>query len=128
MENVTLTVPMMYGDHHVLEVRKLLATLPGVQDIYASSAFQIVEVQFDENELRADDIRDKLEQAGYLGEMALPVETGTAPNEENGQAPFFRSTAVHTQTGEVVSFAQKAPYRGRPLWPCPSIGVISMEE
>ncbi len=128
MENISLSVPMMYGDHHVLEVRKLLSTLPGIRDIYASSSFQVVEVQFDETELTADEIKETLDQAGYLGEMALPVEAGAIAENDNGAAPFFRKTAVHAQTGKVVSFAQKAPYQGRPLWPCPSVGPVKIED
>ena len=37
----------MYGDHHVVEVRRLLLEMPGVTDVYASSSFQVVEVAFD---------------------------------------------------------------------------------
>ena len=128
MENVSLSVPMMYGDHHVLEVRKLLSTLPGIHDIYASSSFQVVEVQFDEAKLTVDEIKETLDQAGYLGEMALPVETGAIAENGSDQVPFFRKTAVHAQTGTLVSFAQKAPYRGRPLWPCPTVGPVKIED
>lgn len=128
MENVSLSVPMMYGDHHVLEVRKVLSALPGVHDIYASSSYQVVEVQFDETKLAADQIEDALEKAGYLGELTLPVESGAIAENGDKQAPFFRKTAVHAQTGTVVSFAQKAPYQGRPLWPCPTVGPAKIED
>ena len=128
MENISLSVPMMYGDHHVLAVRKLLSALPGIHDIYASSSFQVVEVQFDETKLTADEIKETLEQSGYLGEMTLPVEAGVIAENGNGAAPFFRKTAVHAQTGTVVSFAQKAPYQGRPLWPCPHIGPVKTDD
>lgn len=117
---------MMYGDHHVIEVRGLLAALPGVRQIYASSSFHEIEVQFDELQVSGDAIRAKLDAAGYLGELTLPAETGAA-QKQDGRTPFFRHTAVTPQTGQVVSFAQKAPYEGRPLWPCPSVGVIQKD-
>jgi hypothetical protein len=85
-------------------------------------------VQFDEAKLTAAEIEDALEKAGYLGELTLPVEAGAVAENGNDQAPFFRKTAVHAQTGTVVSFAQKAPYQGRPLWPCPSVGPVKMED
>ncbi len=124
MEIVTLPVPMMYGDHHVVEVRKLISALPGITDIYASSCFQVVEVQYDAQAVTADEIKNSLELAGYLGDVSLPVEIGSTFNEENGQEPFFRQTAVHKQTRDSIGFAQKAPYAGRPLWPCPDIGTL----
>ena len=45
MEEVQIHVPAMYGDHHVLEVRRILLELPGVLDVYASSCFQTVQVK-----------------------------------------------------------------------------------
>ena len=128
MEEISFPVPMMYGDHHVLEVRKLIAALPGVLDIYASSSFQVVEVQFDETKITADTIEETLEKAGYLGELELPVEAGAVAENGNGQAPFFRKTAVFAQTGSTLNFAQKAPYKGRPLWPCPHVGPVKVDD
>ena len=126
MATIMFEAPMMYGDHHVIEVRGLLAALPGVGQIYASSSFHEIEVQFDELQVSGDAIRAKLDAAGYLGELTLPAETGAA-QKQDGRKPFFRHTAVTPQTGQVVSFAQKAPYEGRPLWPCPSVGVIQKD-
>ena len=47
METFVLELPTMYGDHHVVEVRRLLLGLPGVEEVYASSGFQSVEVTYD---------------------------------------------------------------------------------
>ncbi len=127
MKTVTFNLDMMYGDHHVIEVRKLISSIPGVEDVYASSCFHIVEVQYDENKVDEDEIRDKLDDTGYLGELSLPVEIGTN-KKANGQEAYFRHTAVLEQTGDVVSFAQKAPYEGRPLWPCPGVGPLQDDE
>jgi copper chaperone CopZ len=128
METTTFTLNMMYGDHHVTEVRKLISAIPGVEDIYASSCFHIVEVTYDESKVDAGTIEEKLEEAGYFGEMSFPVEAGTGSTAPNGKKAFFRHTAVLEQVGKTVSFAQKAPYEGRPLWPCPGVGAIKVEE
>ncbi len=124
MPNLTLELPSMYGDHHVVEVRRLLLELPGVADVYASSSFRIVEVQYDDAELTPDQIKAVLGEAGYLGELPMPAETSTPATENNGQT-YFRHTAAFEQTGQVVNFGQKVPYNGRPLWPCPGMGPIS---
>ncbi len=56
MEKYTLDLPTMYGDHHVLEVRRILLEIPGIQDVYASSAFRAVEVTYDPAEVISGDI------------------------------------------------------------------------
>lgn len=121
MKSTTFELPMMYGDHHVVAVRNLLETLPGIKEIYASSSFHIVEIQYDEKQLSEEEIKDKLAADGYLEELKLPVETGAAAMEENGEETFFRHTAVLEQVGETVRFAQEVPPQQRPLWPCPGI-------
>lgn len=120
MRSETFTLPMMYGDHHVLEVRQLLNSLPGIENVYASSSFQIVEVTYDESQVDKETIQSTLADAGYLEELSIPVEIGSSPANENGR-PFFRHTAVFAQTGQAISFTQDVPEVQRPLWPCPGI-------
>lgn len=124
MERYSIDLPTMFGDHHVTEVRRLLLELPGVADVYASSSFQVVEVEYDETRLDPELIEKTLDEAGYLGELAIPVERGAIGERKNGDRPFFRHTAAYEQTGKAVSFAQKVPYAGRPLWPCPGMGPL----
>jgi copper chaperone CopZ len=127
MKRHKLEVPTLYGDHHVLEVRRILAEIPGVQEVYASSAFQVVEVLFDETLTNDLEIAQKLDEAGYLGEWTFPIEIGAIQEENN--KPFFRHTQVYEQTRQIVSFSQNVNFSGRPLWPCPGIGVVkTMEE
>ncbi len=128
METISLDLPTLFGDHHVTEVRRLLLELPGVADVYASSSFQIVEVQFDEMKLAPEQINEVLEKAGYLGEMPIPVEKGAIEKRENGDKPFFRQTVFYQETGRDVSFAQKVPSVGRPLWPCPGMGPLDQAD
>jgi len=125
MQTVSVKVPAMYGDHHVVEVRRLLFDLPGVADVYASSSFQVVEVEFDETKLEPDRIEATLGEAGYLGELPIAEENEVPQTRGNGDKPtYFRHTEAHAPTGHVVSFAQKIPYAGRPLWPCPGMGPL----
>jgi copper chaperone CopZ len=128
VETLNLDLPTMYGDHHVVEVRRLLLEMPGVKDVYASSCFHTVEVEYDEAALTPELIMEKLDQAGYLGELPVPVEQGATGERQNGEKPFFRHTAAYEQAGRDVSFAQVIPYAGRPLWPCPGMGPIENRE
>jgi copper chaperone CopZ len=128
METKSFDVPALYADHHVTEVRRILLELPGVTNVYASSAFQIVEVTFDEKKINDLQIAVKLDEAGYLGEWTLPIETGVAAPQEDGEKPFFRHTTTYETTKGTVSFAQRVNYQGRPLWQCPGISPIKMDE
>ena len=126
MQKATFETPSLYGDHHVIEVRRILYELPGVEDVYASSAFQVVEVTYDPEKINDLQIAMKLDEAGYLGEWTVPIEAGaTAYHAAEGLKPYFRHTAAYEQTRLTVSFAQTTPYLGRPLWPCPGMGILS---
>jgi copper chaperone CopZ len=125
MDTKTFETPVLFGDHHVTEVRRILLELTGVNEVYASSAFQVIEVKFDPKKITAAQIAACLEEAGYLGEVPMLIETGTAAERKDGDKSF-RHTAVYETVKETVSFAQRVNYSGRPLWPCPGIGTVKM--
>ena len=128
METKTFEAPALFADHHVSEVRRILLEL-GANDVYASSAFQVIEVTFDPAKLSADAITSALEQAGYLGEVAMAAETGVAVEKRGGDSDSaFRHTATYETVKSTVSFAQRVEYSGRPLWPCPGMGPVKVAD
>jgi copper chaperone CopZ len=124
MKKKLFELPTMYGDHHVLEVRRILSALPGVLDVYASSAFQVVEVAYDETQVNDLELAIKLDEAGYLGEWTPTSEKDLPANTISKEEAFFRHTEVFETTKQVVGFTQTVNYVGRPLWPCPGMGVV----
>ena len=130
MKTISFDLPSLFGDHHVVEVRRLLLEIAGVEDVYASSAFQVVEITFDPDRVTEATLKQTLGEAGYLGELNLAAEAGVAGYQHEGVETFFRHTASFETTRKVVSFTQQVNYTGRPLWNCPGIGVIKqkMEE
>jgi copper chaperone CopZ len=130
VKTVTYELPNLYGDHHVVEVRRILLEIPGVEDVYASSAFRMVEVTYDPAVVNDLTIAMKLDDAGYLGEWTVPMEAGAATYLEDRSRSYFRHTSVFETTRQVVSFSQTVSSPGRPLWNCPGMGVIKnkMEE
>ena len=129
MKTKIFEVPALYGDHHVIEVRRILLEIPGVIDVYASSSFQVIEVNYDETKVNDLEISIKLDQAGYLGEWTIPVEVGVLPQSESSLKPYFRHTEVYETSRQVIGFSQNVSYSGRPLWPCPGMGPSrDMEE
>lgn len=108
MTSVIIDVPAMYADHHVVEVRRILADVPGVCDVYASSAFQVVEIDFDPEHTSAEDLRRRLDEAGYLTPLPVPTESG---EPATGGAPadgsYRRRTASDAPTASTVAFRQE---------------------
>lgn len=128
MKTITYDVPAMYGDHHVIEVRRILLEMPGVESVYASSAFHALEITFDPELIDSEKIEKKLSDMGYIGDWVLPIEAdaSTYLNADRTES-YFRHTEVFETSKQVVSFAQNVSYTGRPLWNCPGIGVIKSD-
>lgn len=124
METYSLTLPAMYGDHHVTEVRQIIFSLPGVADVYASSSFQLVEVTYDPEKVTPGQIESRLAEAGYTGPLPTPAEPGAAFTRDSDHGGFFRQTEVFEENRQVVGFAQTVKTPGRALWPCPGMGPI----
>lgn len=128
MEKKSFELPAMYADHHVVEVRRQLLEMSGVKDVYASSAFRVADVTYDPDVVSEGEIAEKLAEAGYLGEFAVVAETGKPAVSSNGDETFFRHTDVYEQTKDTIGFTQEVSSVGRPLWPCPGMGVIKTLE
>jgi copper chaperone CopZ len=126
MKVLSLELPAMYGDHHVVEVRRLLFEIPGVEDVYASSGFRAAEITYDPDKVDPEAIQAKLDDAGYLGETPIPVEVAAqSASTGNGKQGFFRHTTTFATTSHVVGFGQNVNYEGRPLWPCPGVQPLT---
>lgn len=125
MQTSTFDTPALYGDHHVTEVRRRLFEVPGVTDVYASSAFRAVQITFDDAKTSHDALAKVLDAAGYLGEIPMLAEANVAAEADS----VFRHSATYETVKKTVSFQQKVPYSGRPLWNCPGMGVVrNMDE
>jgi copper chaperone CopZ len=76
MEKVTLSVPTMWADHHVTAVKRLLSPISGVENVFASSAFKQVLVEFDAAKTSQAALVKALTDAGYaLGEEQTLAES-----------------------------------------------------
>jgi copper chaperone CopZ len=123
MAHLSLELPSMYGDHHVLEVRRILLGFNGVKEVYASSAFQVVEVDYDGRKTTKKTLIAALEDAGYTSDFNIPEEQ-SIPAHEGKETAYFRHTEASENTGNTVSFEQAVRVQRSPLWPCPGMGPI----
>jgi copper chaperone CopZ len=120
MASIAIDVPLMYADHHVVAVRRILLEAPGVKGVVASSAFHVVQIDYDPDQASEDDLKQILDENGYLGELQVPVESGK-PVDQSGGESYFRHSAAYACAGATLSFGQEVTPSGRPLWPCPGM-------
>lgn len=129
MDTLVLEVPAMYADHHVVEVRRILLEDPGVDSVDASSAFHVVEVRFEPDRTSADALQKLLDEAGYLGELPVPLESGQPAIGGNGDGvTYFRHSTAREIAGASLGFDQEIASPGLPLWPCPGFDRTTQKE
>jgi copper chaperone CopZ len=78
MDQLTLTIPGLYADHHVTNVRQTLLQLNGVEEVLASAAFKELTVDFDPDKTSRDAIVEALTNAGYA--PGVPEIVERSPN------------------------------------------------
>ncbi len=127
MQKLRIETPRMYGDHHVTAVRRLLFELPGVIEIYASSCFAIVEIDYDPALLGPAELQAALEAGGYTEPLSVPRETGTPAYQEPANT-LFRHTTMYRQLGRLIGFAQDVGANASVEWPCPGFGMTAEME
>lgn len=98
MEKVVLDIPLMWADHHILKMRDALVSLPGVEDVYASSAWKQVLVTYDPAKTGREAIEKALAQAGYpVGEGATPIlaQRGDKARDPRWEVLGFRMSETY---------------------------------
>jgi copper chaperone CopZ len=124
MQKTVFQAPGLYADHHVTAARQALLSLPGVADVYASSAFFVVEVLYDEAAISPESMKNKLDELGYTSE--IPIRTESWSLNQTGES--FRQTATYEVLKKTVSFQQHVPADTRPLWYCPGMGPVAPKD
>jgi hypothetical protein len=73
MANLMLSTPAMYADHHVLLARRALLALDGVEEVYASAAWQMVMVSYAPERVTPEVVEKVLSEAGYGSTKTTPI-------------------------------------------------------
>lgn len=120
MKKLVLTIPTLYGDHHATAVHDILIKIEGVSDVFVSSAFHQVSVDYDPKIVKEDNIKSLLGDQGYEAngtELSFPATVASIGDKST------RHTAVFKGVGDALSFTEHSPaWGGKPLWPCPGFG------
>jgi hypothetical protein len=105
MEDLVLTLPTMWADHHVLAVRDALRDAPGVADVVASSLDKTLHLTLDPAVTTVGAVNDLLTAAGY--------PAGDAP--EAGEAlknkPAWAQLGRRVTATDPVDLSMSGDYR-----------------
>lgn len=98
MAKVVLDVPTLWADHHVIRVREALVGLTGVDEVYASSAWKQVLVQFDDGKVTTSQLEKALADAGYpVGQGEALVVVQPTDKRRDPQWAVLGARATETQ-------------------------------
>jgi copper chaperone CopZ len=105
MAELTLEVPGMWADHHVLAVRALLQEEAGVSHTAASSRDAVVRVSYDPAATDPERIATRLREGGY--EAAAPTEAAAPPTSK----PAWATAGVRVTTTDPTDLSMSGDYR-----------------
>ena len=108
MPKLTLNLPAMYADHHVLRVRAALASLSGVTHTVASAGKKQVTIEYDEAAVSPAGIIQKLVAAGYSPDQVLPLPT--LPKSTEDRSAWYMLIHRVTQT-EIKDLEMSGDFR-----------------
>ena len=105
MEQLALSVPGMWADHHVITVRGLIHEVDGAQVIGASAKDLQLLVEYDPAKTDPQKIAGQLEQAGYaIGEAA---EGEASPTDK----PAWATAGVRVTSTDPADLAMSGDHR-----------------
>lgn len=105
MQEIILDVPGLYADHHVLELKKVLVDVEGVEEVYLSSAWKKVLLRVDPAKTNQEAIEVALAQAGFPvgdGEPPILIEWDRVGRDPQWSKSDFRVTRSDPADMEMV--------------------------
>ena len=105
MEELTLAVPGMWADHHVLAVRALLREDDAVASTTASARERTVSVEYDASRTDPQSIAALLADGGYV--CGDPEKSADPPTDK----PAWLTSGVRVTTTNAVDLAMSGDHR-----------------
>jgi copper chaperone CopZ len=79
-QHESISLPTMFGDHHVVEVRQIVSALPGVKEVQASASRRKISVTFNRAQLTVEAIAAALSQHGFAPGASPAAAVGAGDN------------------------------------------------
>ena len=108
MKSLTLAVPAMYADHHVLKVRDALLGLSGVVEVVASASTRQVALDYEEDGIGPEHVAQALADAGYPPEQEQAL--GRLPKPSDDESPWH-SILPRVTTTEMKDLEMSGDFR-----------------
>ena len=105
MEELTLAVPGMWADHHVLAVRELLREDDAVTSTTASALEGVVRIEYDASRTDPRRITALLTEGGYA--CGEPAQAADPPTDK----PAWLTAGVRVTTTNAVDLAMSGDHR-----------------
>ena len=105
MEEVTIAVPGLWADHHVVTVLGLLRNEPGVASVTASALEKNVRLSYDPDATSPEQVAARLNAGGYA--------TGAADADEAPPTdkPAWTTAGVRSTTTDPADLAMSGDHR-----------------
>ena len=110
MVSITLKAPAMYADHHVLKARAALLALDGIEDVYASAAWQAVIVTYDDTKIQPAAIEQSMAEAGYAPDNVPPVLAKSGPQFQDPSWQSLGSRVTETNETDLAMSGDHRKY------------------
>jgi copper chaperone CopZ len=88
MEKVTINVPSLWADHHVLAIRQALLQVKGVANVSASALYRDVVVEYDPAAATPEALAGAVTQAGY--QVAVAQSLPSHPLRIDDSSDWFQ--------------------------------------
>ena len=106
MEEVVLTIPSLWADHHILSVRDAICPLDGVENVVASAQDRRATITYDPARVTPEQIVAGLAQAGYaVGDDAAGATDVAA------EPPTWAGNGSRVAVTNPVDLAMSGDYR-----------------
>jgi copper chaperone CopZ len=96
MDKVTFSIPAMWADHHVLDVRQALGQVGGVEEVLASAMYKDVLIKYDPTSATPEILADALAKAGF--KVAEAPELPAHPERTDDKSDWFQFQERVTET------------------------------
>lgn len=96
MEKVTFSIPAMWADHHVLEVRQALGQVSGVEEVVASAMYKDVLIKYDPANATPEILANALSEAGF--KAAEAPQLPSYPKRTDDKSDWFQFQERVTET------------------------------
>lgn len=96
MEKVTFSIPAMWADHHVLDVRQTLSQVSGVEEVVASAMYKDVLIHYDSATTNPETLANALARSGF--KMAEAPDLPAQPKRTDDRSDWFQFQERVTET------------------------------